>query len=186
MKKVVLLGDSIRLIGYGKKVPELLGDGYSVWQPQDNCRFSAYLLRGVFDWRADITGADVIHWNCGEWDVCNLFGDGPFTAPEVYVSNCLRIARELQKMGKKLIFATTTPTRIEHKYNRNNVIQHYNALVVPRLAEMGIGINDLYSTVIARLNEYVLSTDGIHLTDAGILACAEETAAVIRRAAEEA
>jgi hypothetical protein len=30
MKKVVLLGDSIRLIGYGLKVPELLGDEYEV------------------------------------------------------------------------------------------------------------------------------------------------------------
>ena len=28
MKKVVLLGDSIRLIGYGKKVPEILLSGH--------------------------------------------------------------------------------------------------------------------------------------------------------------
>ena len=39
MKKVVLLGDSIRLIGYGKKVPEMLGDNYTVFQSEDNCRF---------------------------------------------------------------------------------------------------------------------------------------------------
>ena len=42
MKRVVLLGDSIRLIGYGTKVPELLGDGYEVWQPEDNGRFAQY------------------------------------------------------------------------------------------------------------------------------------------------
>ena len=29
MKKIVLLGDSIRLIGYGTKVPEMLEDFYS-------------------------------------------------------------------------------------------------------------------------------------------------------------
>ena len=34
MKKVVLLGDSIRLIGYGKRVEELLGDQCTVWQPE--------------------------------------------------------------------------------------------------------------------------------------------------------
>ena len=30
MKKVTLLGDSIRQIGYGTKVPELLGEEYEV------------------------------------------------------------------------------------------------------------------------------------------------------------
>ncbi len=49
MKKVVLLGDSIRLWGYGTKVPELLGKDYEVWQPEDNCRFVKYTLRGLFD-----------------------------------------------------------------------------------------------------------------------------------------
>ena len=49
MKKVALLGDSIRLIGYGTKVPELLGKEYEVFQPAENCRFVKYTLRGVFD-----------------------------------------------------------------------------------------------------------------------------------------
>ena len=48
MKKVVLLGDSIRLWGYGTKVPEMLGEDYEVWQPEDNCRFVKYTLRGLF------------------------------------------------------------------------------------------------------------------------------------------
>ena len=30
MKKVILLGDSIRL-SYGNRVTELLGEGYTVW-----------------------------------------------------------------------------------------------------------------------------------------------------------
>ena len=38
--KVTLLGDSIRLIGYGKEVEKLLGDEFEVFQPEDNCRFS--------------------------------------------------------------------------------------------------------------------------------------------------
>ena len=42
MKKIVLLGDSIRQIGYGTKVPEMLGTDFSVWQPSDNCRFAEY------------------------------------------------------------------------------------------------------------------------------------------------
>ena len=31
MKKVVLFGDSIRQIGYGNRVCELLGEDYTVW-----------------------------------------------------------------------------------------------------------------------------------------------------------
>ena len=47
MKKVVLLGDSIRLIGYGKKVEEMLRPEYEVWQPEDNCRFAKYGLNTI-------------------------------------------------------------------------------------------------------------------------------------------
>ena len=80
MKKVVLLGDSIRLIGYGQKVAETLKEECEVWQPDDNCRFAKYTLRMLFDFQNEIKGADVIHWNNGRWDVCDIFGDGkPFT-----------------------------------------------------------------------------------------------------------
>lgn len=40
MKKVTLLGDSIRQIGYGTRVPQLLGSKFEVFQPEDNCRFA--------------------------------------------------------------------------------------------------------------------------------------------------
>ena len=49
MKKLVFLGDSIRLMGYGYQVAELLSDEYETWQPGDNCRFAAYTLRMCFD-----------------------------------------------------------------------------------------------------------------------------------------
>ena len=46
MKKVVLLGDSIRLIGYGPKMPELLGicDRILV---MSNGRLAGTVVRGV-------------------------------------------------------------------------------------------------------------------------------------------
>lgn len=61
MKKITLLGDSIRQIGYGTKVPEMLGEGYEVFQPEDNCRFVKYTLRLIFDLKKIIEGSDVIH-----------------------------------------------------------------------------------------------------------------------------
>lgn len=76
------------MIGYGNKVEEILrAEECDVWQPQDNCRFAKYTLRMLFDFQDEIKGADVVHWNNGLWDMCDLFGDGAFTTIEEYVSN---------------------------------------------------------------------------------------------------
>ena len=65
-RKIVLLGDSIRQIGYGTKLPEMLLNECDVWQPKENCRFSKHTLRGVLcEWAKDIDKSDVIHWNNG-------------------------------------------------------------------------------------------------------------------------
>lgn len=182
MKKVVLLGDSIRLIGYGKKVPEMLGDDYTVFQSEDNCRFVKYTLRCLFDWREDIKDADIIHWNNGLWDVTNgLFDDGgkPFTSEDEYVDNMLRVASELLKITPNVIFATTTPVHPEYPYNSNELIRHYNEVIVPKLQDMGIRINDLHSIVAANIPEYICE-DQIHLSEAGAQACAEQVVKMIR------
>ena len=185
MIKVALLGDSIRQIGYGPKVPSLLGDEYSVWQPNDNCRFALYTLRGMFDWRAQLEGCDIVHWNNGLWDVCELFGDGPFTEPTYYIETMLRIAGILQKYARRVIFATTTPVLPANAHNKNVVIADYNRIIVPKLEALGIAIDDLYSIVYPKLDEYIRSDDNIHLTEAGIDACAAAVADSIRRAAAE-
>lgn len=185
MIKVALLGDSIRQIGYGPKVPSLLGDEYSVWQPNDNCRFALYTLRGMFDWRAQLEGCDVVHWNNGLWDICELFGDGPFTEPTYYVETMLRIAGILQKYARRVIFATTTPVLPANAHNKNAVIADYNRIIVPRLEALGIAVDDLYSIVYPKLDEYIRSDDNIHLTEAGIDACSAAVADSIRRAAAE-
>ena len=178
-KKVILLGDSIRLIGYGSAVPELLGEDYEVWQPETNGKFVSNVLRDLFDYREQIAAAQIVHFNSGEWDICQLFDDGPFTPEEFYVSQVLRIADILLQQGKKVIFATTTPVREENTYNKNDVIRRYNSLIVPRLREKGVTINDLY-TVVAEDVYANISDDTIHLSERGVRLCAESTAAAIR------
>ena len=174
MKKVTLLGDSIRQIGYGNRVAELLGDDYEVFQPDDNCRFVKYTLRLLFDFREQIKDSDVIHWNNGLWDISTrLFDDGlAFTSEEEYVENILRVARELKKLGKRVVFATTTPVHEEHPYNDNAVIRRYNELVVPKLLDMGIEINDLYTAVSQDIYKYICE-DQIHLSKEGIDLCSK-------------
>ena len=185
MKKVVLLGDSIREIGYGTKVPELLKGEFEVWQPEENCRFAYYTLRMLFDKRSEIEGADVIHFNNGLWDICNLFGDGPFMPLDEYVNVMVRIAGILKTYGKKVIFATTTPCPPENKYNDDKVIVEFNNALVPKLKEMGIIINDLYSLVNSDMRKYIDQNDMLHLSKEGIDAAANQVANLIREAAKD-
>ena len=182
MVKVTLLGDSIRAMGYGKIVPKLLGSDFEVFQPSDNCRFAKYTLRGLFDWSKQMEGTNIVHWNNGLWDICNLFGDGPFSSEEEYITNILRIADILTKKYDKVIFATTTPTRPENPYDKNSVIERYNQIIVPKLCEKGVIINDLHSIVATDVYRYI-SEDTIHLSNDGIKLCAEQVAKIIKETA---
>ena len=184
MTKVTLLGDSIRLIGYGTKVPEMLGKDFEVFQPEDNCRFVKYTLRMLFDLQEQMKGSEIVHWNNGLWDVCELFEDGAFTSIDEYVESMLRVADILQKRHKIVIFATTTPVRKENPYNKNSVIEQYNSALVPKLQERGIIINDLYSLVAQDIEKYIREDDLIHLTDDGIDLCAKQVTKVILEAAK--
>ena len=183
MKKVVLLGDSIRLIGYGKTVESRLSGEFRVWQPLENCRFAKHTLRGLYDWRHELEGADIVHWNNGLWDTWDVFGDGPFSSVEEFTENMLRLARLLKARAKVVIFATITPVRYGEK-GGNEIIEKYNAAIVPKLREMGIVINDLYSAMLPEVDKYV-SDDRVHLSAEGIAFTADLVEAVIRREAEK-
>lgn len=182
--KVTLLGDSIRQIGYGTKVPEMLGEDFEVFQPVDNCRFVKYTLRMLFDLEEQMRGSDIVHWNNGLWDVCNLFGDGTFSSVDEYVENMLRVADILQKRYKVVIFATITPVRKENPHNKNSDIEKFNSAIVPKLQERGIIINDLYSLVTQDIEKYIREDDMIHLTDDGIELCSKQVTKMILEAAK--
>lgn len=183
MKKVVLLGDSIRMIGYGIIILNYLPKEIELWQPEENCRFAKHTLRMLFDYAEQTKGADVIHWNNGLWDTSvNLFPDKvAFTSKEEYLANMLRIADILLKFGKKVIFATTTPVRETYPYNSNRVIDEYNAALVPLLKEKGIIINDLNSLLRDDLNRYICD-DELHLSEEGKILCAKAVAKAIKKA----
>ena len=177
--KVTLLGDSIRMAGYGPLVPALLGSDFEVYQPEDNCRFAKYTLRGLFDWEKQMAGSRIVHWNNGLWDFCDLFGDGPFSTEDEYVSNMLRIADILLARHEKVIFATTTPVTDRNPHDKNPVIEHYNNLIVPLLEAKGIIINDLHAAVARDIDRYIRKDDNIHLTQAGAELCAGQVADTI-------
>ncbi|MBQ8383515.1 MAG: SGNH/GDSL hydrolase family protein [Clostridia bacterium] len=185
MKKVTLLGDSIRLIGYGSTVAHRLSDEFTVWQPAENCRFAQHTLRGLWEWADEIAGSDVVHWNNGIWDVCRLFDDGTFTPIDRYVELMVRIASLLKQRAKVVIFATTTPVRDGDPRKRNEDITAFNEALVPKLRALGVVINDLHALVSADIPRYVREDDRTHLTDEGIAVCAAQVEKVIREEAQK-
>jgi len=153
MKKIVLIGDSIRM-GYDKYVKEALEGVAEVYYPTENCRFSQYTLRYLHEWKRKgewPDDVDLVHWNVGLWDVAEIYGEEPLSSPAHYTEMIARIDQRIRMLfpKAKVVFATSTAVREEgykgvfHRYNAT--IEKYNALAQATLAHTDTVINDLYT-----------------------------------------
>ncbi len=181
MIKVTLIGDSIRQ-QYQNRVEALLGKDFEVFSPSENCRFSKYIYRGLFDWSSSMSGSRIVHWNTGHWDICDLFGHGPFTPEGEFVENINKIMDILEGRYEIIIFSTTTPVTDNNRYNSNDVIKRYNDIAVSILQKRGAMILDLNTPLYPERDRYI-STDTIHLSYEGIELCATMIAEKIKEAA---
>ena len=185
MKKVLLLGDSIR-IHYGRYVKLALEREAEVLQPEDNCRFAEYLLRHLHlvhtTLKLDDT-VDAVHWNAGLWDELVMPDGEPLTPPEVYRYYLDRISRNLRSLypRAKIIFATSTAV-IESScgtykhYNRQ--IREYNAIGKEIALAHGFQINDLYALTENIPAEY--HSDNTHFnTSAGAKLLTEQVVKIL-------
>lgn len=155
MKKVLLIGDSIRM-GYDNYVKESMKDFADVFFTKENNTFTHNILRNFHGW-TDALGlyeADVIHWNVGHWDTVRIYGDEPLTKHDVYADNLVRISRRIKLLfpDAKQIFATSTPV-IEEGFieefecRKNSDVILYNKLAKEALTPEGVIINDLHAVV---------------------------------------
>ena len=179
MKKIILLGDSIRL-SYQNRVSELLGSDFAVWGPDDNCRFASYTLRMLYDYREQLKGADLIHFNCGLWDMCDLFGDGPFTSPEVYVEQMVRIAKILKTYAPVVVFAATTPPSPRMWGHDIQRVRAYNAAAMAALEPLGILFDDLFTPVAEDIDR-MISEDLLHASPYGVEVLANRVADCVKK-----
>lgn len=139
MKKLLLLGDSIRM-DYCDHVKEMLEGKVEVFYSNDNARFLQYTLRALNDWQGKGNwpeDMDVVHWNNGLWDLThlNVFANGvdgeatgeticpdvlpekclydkePLTPPEIYRYMLKRVNTRIRQFFPRaaIVFATTTP-----------------------------------------------------------------------------
>ena len=168
MKKIVLLGDSIRM-GYDKYVKEAFDGVAEVYYPLDNCRFAVNVLRFAHEWKK--TGEwpddiDLVHWNVGLWDAIEFFRDGPLTPIEYYEQYIGRVYKRLKLIfpNAKFVFATSTSvleSRNSINICRSNArIEKYNEAAIRALAGTDTVINDLYTLSKSFPEEY--HSDGVH------------------------
>lgn len=152
MKKIILLGDSIRM-GYDKYVKNALERVADVYYPTENCRFSTHVFRFLPDWKAEgkwPDDVDLVHWNAGLWDVLEIDGEGPLNTPDTYEMNIGRIYRKIKSMFPNAVQVFATSTNIvEEGYKggfkrHNHFIEQYNKIAVNTLKSYDVQINDLY------------------------------------------
>ena len=196
MKKVILLGDSIRM-GYQDYVKEMLENEYDViYNDWDNGRFAAYTLWQCNQLLKEHPDAELVHWNNGYWD---MHQEAPMTeelspVPE-YQHFLRRIIKLCRDNNVKIIFAATTPvdeagvaedvtgTHSLIAYN-NDSVRKYNAAALEVMEAEKITVNDLYALCAARDDLYKCE-DHLHLTEEGYRACAAQIADCIRKEMEK-
>jgi lysophospholipase L1-like esterase len=178
MKQVMLLGDSVRM-QYQQAVAERLGDIAQISGPEENGRWSGYTLNSLRFWLPQMPAPDLVQWNCGLWDMGDDYQEGRhFYPPDLYEETCHRICRVLRKVIRpdlRIVIATTTPTM----HGDHGDILIYNDILRKVAAEENAAVNDLYA-VVSPAKDTMIGEDHIHLTPAGVEACAAQTAAVIR------
>ena len=190
MKKVLLIGDSIRQ-GYDRFVKEAFSGEAEVYYPRENCRFTGYIMRNLTLWKGELgcgDDVDLVHWNAGLWDNLILL-DGKHHTPLLqYRENIERISVFIGMLfpRAKVIFATSTPILeaetsdwVLRRLNADT--EAYNAAACEAVRKYGATVNDLYALASQLPDSY--HSDATHFyTEDGTRALAEQVICVIGEA----
>lgn len=193
MKRVLLLGDSIR-ISYQDEVRFLLSDRAFVFAPNENGMHTVNLLLRMYEWVIPLQ-PDVIHLNAGLWDVRRVIRGkpGPVVPLAAYRDNVRRLLTTLrEETSAHLIWATTTPVidaRMDDCHRRNGMagrdprdIVRYNEAAVEEARALGAGVNDLHGAVQSASPEALLQEDGTHFNPKGVSVLAKKVADAVGEA----
>ena len=195
MKKIVLIGDSIRM-GYDKYVKLAFEDVAQIYYPQDNCRFAASILRHLHDWKKEMEcgdDVDCVHWNAGLWDSLFMPDGENHTPIDIYKYYIERVCNRISHVfpNAKVIFATSTPVVEERfigeckRYNKD--IEIYNAAAIEIVKKYDFIVNDLYTVIKNVPIEYysdmthLYTKEGTKLLTDKVVECIEESLAIKAR-----
>ena len=188
MKKVLLLGDSIRM-GYDDLVKEELKEAEVFYDSEDNGRFSAYTIWQFNQLYKKYGPFDIVHFNVGYWDMNH---EDPNHEPETplddYIHNLKRLIDLIRSIKAIPIFSLTTPIYDMEQdsdgyiatYYKNAWVKEYNAKALELMNQEGVEVIDLYSLLLDGPHYYKCS-DSLHLTAEGYQKCADRIVSVIRK-----
>ncbi|OGV63958.1 MAG: hypothetical protein A2498_15190 [Lentisphaerae bacterium RIFOXYC12_FULL_60_16] len=177
--KVLLLGDSIRL-SYQPHVATLLVNRAEVVGPADNCQYALFTLASIDRWIQALGKPDIIHWNNGLHDSGHNPNRYPKQIPlDMYRNNLVFILKALHAHTPHIIWATMTPVdTVRRPFQadqwawRNEEIDSYNQAALAVMHEHQVPVNDLHGLVQPHMQDYLVG-DGVHLNEAGQIACAK-------------
>jgi isoamyl acetate esterase len=186
MKKLVLVGDSIRL-GYQAEVVRQFAGWTLVAGPSENCESSREVLKNAQQWIVR-EQPDVLHMNCGLHDLRidprTMTHNVPLTE---YVSNLEVIFRLLATLPRlTVVWATLTPVlEARHNGTRYSIryegdVARYDAAARAVALAHGAAINDLHAAVVRHGAEQLLREDGLHFRPEGSNFLATQVVAAVR------
>ena len=187
MKRVILVGDSIRMY-YTPAVVEQLDGVAEVISPEEIGGDSRNVLANL-DGCVIAQQPDIVHLNCGLHDLKR-----EFETPErnqvplaEYEANLRAIFTRLREATRAtLIWATITPVNYERHHEVKGFdrleqdVVDYNAAALQIAREFGAVINDLYAFVMEHGRDEMLCFDGVHYTDEAARVQGVRVAEVIR------
>ena len=187
MKRIVLIGDSIRL-GYEDVVRRELAGRAEILSPEDNGGNSLNVLAHLKEWVIS-REPDVVHINCGLHDIKREFGAAHNAVPlTAYKLNVKRIIQNLlHETRSRVVWATTTPVnqawhpQIKGFDRFEADVVDYNRAAREMVEEFGLEINDLCSLVIKAGRDRLLQPDGVHFSPAGCELLGKAVAKVLGR-----
>ena len=192
MKKVILVGDSIRMGYEPVAVRELKGWAEVIEMGGVQGGNTRNVLAHLDEWVTS-RDPDIVHFNAGLHDMARDLGPGPENRVPLdeYRANLERILQTLQRETRAaLVFALTTPVDLGRQLavakavNRTaEDVAAYNAAAREVTAGTGVALNDLHAAVVEGGAAELLDEDGVHFTAAGNEVLGRAVAAAVRGAA---
>lgn len=192
MKKICLIGDSIRM-GYQGMVTNLLKDYSEVYYYEsDNGRFVQYELWQLNQLIKEHGPFDIVFFNSGYWDM-NIEPPmmEPFNPIPIYLEGLRRIVEMVRQSSSIPIFINSLPIYDEGKSKdntgtgatityKNSWVLTFNSAAGDLMKALDVEVLDLYSACL-KGDKYYKCPDMLHLTNEGYAVCADKIAEITKR-----